>query len=67
MSSLGDFGVEAVWVAGTIWPAHIGNSSYSSFTAFWNDFLTPLLYLNDDSKYTLSLGLQQFNVEIDCT
>lgn len=31
-----------------------------TFIGAWNDFLTPLLYLNDDSKYTLSLGLQQF-------
>ena len=31
-----------------------------TFIGAWNDFLGPLLYLNDDSKYTLSLGLQQF-------
>lgn len=31
-----------------------------TFIGSWNDFLGPLLYLNDDSKYTLSLGLQQF-------
>ncbi|MDQ0919261.1 carbohydrate ABC transporter permease [Paenibacillus sp. V4I5] len=30
----------------------------------WNDFLGPLLYLNDPSQYTLSLGLQQFQNEI---
>jgi len=34
--------------------------AFFTFTAFWNDFLTPLIYLNDQSKYTLSLGLQQF-------
>jgi multiple sugar transport system permease protein len=27
------------------------------FLFSWNDFLAPLLYLNDQSKYTLSLGL----------
>ncbi|MES4791796.1 MAG: sugar ABC transporter permease [Chloroflexota bacterium] len=27
------------------------------FLASWNDFLGPLLYLNDDSKFTLALGL----------
>ena len=27
------------------------------FLFSWNDFLAPLLYLNDESKYTLSLGL----------
>jgi len=26
----------------------------------WNDFNGPLLYLNDQSKYTLAFGLQQF-------
>jgi len=31
-----------------------------TFIGAWNDFLGPLLYLNDDSKYTLSLGLQQY-------
>ena len=27
------------------------------FLFSWNDFLAPLLYLNDASKFTLSLGL----------
>jgi multiple sugar transport system permease protein len=31
-----------------------------TFMGAWNDFLGPLLYLNDETKYTLSLGLQQF-------
>ncbi len=26
----------------------------------WNDFLQPLIYLNDDRKFTLALGLAQF-------
>jgi ABC-type glycerol-3-phosphate transport system permease component len=30
------------------------------FLATWNDFVGPLLYLNDPSKYTLAYGLQQF-------
>jgi len=30
------------------------------FLATWNDFGGPLLYLNDQSKYTLAYGLQQF-------
>lgn len=30
------------------------------FMASWTDFLGPLIYLTDDSQYTLSLGLQQF-------
>lgn len=26
----------------------------------WNDFLNPLIYINDSSKFTLALGLSQF-------
>ena len=31
-----------------------------SFLGTWNDFLNPLIYLNDESKFTLALGLTQF-------
>ena len=31
-----------------------------TFLATWNDFLGPLIYLMDESKYTLSLGLAMF-------
>ncbi|WP_424237474.1 carbohydrate ABC transporter permease [Bhargavaea ginsengi] len=31
-----------------------------SFNGAWNDFLGPLLYLNDENLYTLQLGLQVF-------
>jgi len=31
-----------------------------TFLAAWNDFLGPLIYLMDESKYTLSLGLAMF-------
>ena len=34
--------------------------AFFTFTAAWNDFLGPLIYLNDDRMYTLSIGLQQF-------
>lgn len=34
--------------------------AFFSFTAYWNDFMGPLLYLNNKEMYTLSLGLQQF-------
>lgn len=30
-----------------------------TFMGFWNDFMTPLIYLNDQSKYTLALGIMQ--------
>ncbi len=31
-----------------------------TFMAAWNDFLGPLVYLQDQSQYTLSLGLETF-------
>ncbi|MEH7107432.1 MULTISPECIES: carbohydrate ABC transporter permease [Bacillaceae] len=31
-----------------------------SFLNCWNDYLGPLVFLNDQSKYTLTLGLAQF-------
>lgn len=31
-----------------------------TFMGVWNDFFGPLLYLNDNSKWNLSLGLQSF-------
>lgn len=31
-----------------------------AFLGTWNDFLGPLLYISDASKYTLAYGLQQF-------
>jgi multiple sugar transport system permease protein len=30
------------------------------FMGSWNDFMGPLIYLRDETMYTLSLGLQQF-------
>jgi multiple sugar transport system permease protein len=31
-----------------------------AFMNNWNDFLNPLIYLNQESKFTLALGLQRF-------
>lgn len=31
-----------------------------SFNGAWNDFLGPLLYINDEKLYTLQIGLQTF-------
>lgn len=36
-----------------------------SFNGAWNDFLGPLLYVNDESLYTLQLGLQVFKGEMN--
>jgi multiple sugar transport system permease protein len=33
------------------------------FQAAWNDFLGPLIYLTDQTTYTISLGLQQYSTE----
>ena len=34
--------------------------SIFTFIAVWNDFLGPLIYLSDDDKFTLALGLAMF-------
>lgn len=31
-----------------------------AFMASWNDFLNPIIYLNNQRKYTISIGLQLF-------
>ncbi|WP_461224766.1 carbohydrate ABC transporter permease [Lacticaseibacillus suihuaensis] len=38
-----------------------------SFMGFWNDFMTPLIYLNDTSKYTLALGIMQLKGSLNVT
>ncbi|GGV40882.1 sugar ABC transporter permease [Streptomyces longisporoflavus] len=35
-------------------------SAIFTFINSWNDFMGPLIYLNDPSKYTVSLGLKMF-------
>jgi multiple sugar transport system permease protein len=35
------------------------------FQAKWNDFMTPLIYLNDPDKYTMSLGLASFKTDFE--
>jgi multiple sugar transport system permease protein len=42
------------------WPALVAVSMFAALNA-WNDFLGPLLYLQDPSKYTLSVGLTFFS------
>ena len=36
-----------------------------TFQAAWNDFLPPLIYLHDQSRYTVSLGLSFFRSSYD--
>lgn len=33
------------------------------FMNSWNDFIGPLLYLSDDKKYTITIGLQMFTTQ----
>ena len=42
------------------WPALVAVSLFGALQA-WNDFLGPLLYLQDPKKYTLSVGLTFFS------
>ncbi len=35
------------------------------FQAKWNDFMNPLIYLNDPNKYTMSLGLASFKTDFE--
>jgi multiple sugar transport system permease protein len=41
------------------WPALVAVSLFGALHA-WNDFLGPLLYLQSEEKYTLSVGLTFF-------
>jgi len=34
------------------------------FNAKWNDFMTPLIYLNDPNRYTLALGLASLKTDL---
>ncbi len=37
----------------------LATAAIFSFIGAWSDFIGPLIYLNDASKYTLSIGVQQ--------
>jgi multiple sugar transport system permease protein len=41
----------------------IASVAIFTFIATWSDFLGPLIYLNDNKMYTLTLGLQAFMAE----
>lgn len=43
----------------------LGMVAIFSFIWNWNDFLAPLIYLNKESKFTLALGMLQFQTEYD--
>lgn len=37
----------------------LATAAIFAFIGAWSDFLGPLIYLNDGSKYTLSVGVQE--------
>ena len=37
----------------------LATAAIFSFIGAWSDFLGPLIYLTDETKYTLSIGVQQ--------
>lgn len=43
--------------------ASLSTFSIFTFTFMWNDYLAPLIYLNDDALKTLQLGLKAFQTE----
>jgi multiple sugar transport system permease protein len=54
-----------IW-AGIVMPLSapaIATVGLFSFLGSWNDFLGPLIYLADQSRYTLSLGLAMFRTQ----
>lgn len=59
MDGASEFGIYARVVMPLSKPA-LATVALFTFIGGWTDFMGPLLYLNDPSQYTLSLGLQQF-------
>jgi multiple sugar transport system permease protein len=55
----GEFGIYRRVVLPLSRPA-LATVGLFTFIGAWNDFLGPLLYLNDERTYTLSMGLQRF-------
>jgi len=41
----------------------LGAVAVFSFMLHWNEFMMPLIYLNDESKFTLPVGLQYFKLQ----
>jgi multiple sugar transport system permease protein len=62
MDGAGEFRIWARIVMPLSTPA-IATVGLFSFLGGWNDFLGPLIYLADQSRYTLSLGLAMFSTQ----
>jgi len=59
LDGCGDFGIYRRIVMPLSKPA-LATVGLFTFMGAWNDFLGPLIYLLDETKYTLSLGLAMF-------
>ena len=57
---------QIIWhiILPTVKPA-IATVAVFTFQNTWNDFMRPLIYLHDQSKYTISLGLSFFRSSYD--
>jgi ABC-type glycerol-3-phosphate transport system permease component len=42
----------------------LGVTAIFSFTYHWNDFMSPLIYLSSRNKFTIQIGLRQFQTDI---
>jgi len=58
--------LQIIWhiILPVVTPA-IATVAIFTFQSTWNDFLGPLIYLHDQTKYTLSLGLSFFRSSYD--
>jgi len=59
LDGCGEFGIYWRIVMPLAKPALVTVGLFA-FVGSWNDFLGPLLYLNDERTYTLAIGLQKF-------
>ena len=62
IDGLGDFGIYYRIILPLSKPAIASLAIFTS-VAVWNDFLTPLIYLNSTSKWTIQLGLRNMFAE----
>ncbi|GAA4854793.1 carbohydrate ABC transporter permease [Paenibacillus vulneris] len=62
IDGLSEFGIFARIIMPLTRPA-IASLTIFTFMHSWNDFLGPLIYLNDDKLFTLQLGMQHFQTE----
>ena len=60
------YAIDYIWhiILPVVKPA-IATVAIFTFQSTWNDFLAPLIYLHDQTKYTVSLGLSFFRSNYD--